>query len=106
MCKGVAVLPPKVLYQVNDLILSPGGSFLYKVESAPFCRLYHNPNTGKIEPNTYESSWYYNGTKWVQDEPNYVSYMVTMPEYDVQEPFEITVSKYYKLYEPNRKKLN
>jgi hypothetical protein len=57
-------------------MISPGGSFRYRVTSGPLCRLYWK--RGKPQPNTNESAYCRNssGKGWKTSHPNFLSYRI------------------------------
>lgn len=71
---------PEDLQQLNaqwlgEVITSPGGSFRYRVISAPLCRLYWEH--GKPEPNINESAYFQDERgRWRRSHSNYLSYQV------------------------------
>lgn len=61
---------------LGETIVSPGGSFRYRVVSGPLCRLYWE--RGKPQPNVNESSYVRNssGRGWTRSHGNFLSYQV------------------------------
>lgn len=60
---------------LGETIVSPGGSFRYRVTSGPLCRLYWG--RGKAEPDTIESAYLQNERgRWRRSHSNYLSYQV------------------------------
>lgn len=61
---------------LGEVIVSPGGSFRYRVISGPLCRLYWE--RGKPQPNTNESAYCRNssGRGWKRSHPNFLSYQI------------------------------
>ncbi len=61
---------------LGEVIVSPGGSFRYRVISGPLCRLYWE--RGKPQPNANESAYSRNsnGRGWERSHPNFLSYQV------------------------------
>ncbi len=60
---------------LGDTIVSPGGSFHYRVTSGPLCRLYWE--RGKPEPNANESAYCQDERgRWRRSHSNYLSYQV------------------------------
>lgn len=61
---------------LGEIIVSPGGSFRYRVTSGPLCRLYWERN--KPQPNVNESAYCRNsnGKGWRRSHPNFLSYQV------------------------------
>ncbi len=61
---------------LGEVIVSPGGSFRYRVISGPLCRLYWEH--GKPQPNVNESAYCRNsnGKGWRRSHPNFLSYQV------------------------------
>ncbi len=61
---------------LGNTIVSPGGSFRYRVISGPLCRLYWE--RGKPQPNVNESSYMRNssGRGWVRSHGNFLSYQI------------------------------
>lgn len=85
--------PPEKIFPIGTVLLSPGGSFAYKIASYPFCRIYWGE--GKPEPNAYESAWYKDDNgKWRKDHPNFVSYYATVNDSDTI--FELTVNDFFR----------
>jgi len=92
-CKTLEPPPEKIL-PIGARVRSPGGSFTYEIQSPPFCRIFWG--NGKPEPNAYESAWYKDSNgKWKKDHPNYVSYMVVVPDCRNPRPFEWTPNDFY-----------
>lgn len=62
---------------LGEIIVSPGGSFRYRVTSGPLCRLYWEQ--GKPQPNTNESAYARNsnGRGWKRSHPNFLSYQIS-----------------------------
>jgi hypothetical protein len=62
---------------LGEVIVSPGGSFRYRVISGPLCRLYWE--RGKPQPNINESAYCrnFNGKGWKRSHPNFLSYQVS-----------------------------
>lgn len=58
------------------VIVSPGGSFRYRVISGPLWRLYWEH--GKLQPNANESAYSRNssGKGWRRSHPNFLSYQI------------------------------
>ncbi len=61
---------------LGEVIISPGGSFRYRVISGPLCRLYWE--RGKPQPNVNESAYCRNsnGKGWRRSHPNFLSYQI------------------------------
>jgi hypothetical protein len=61
---------------LGEVIVSPGGSFRYRVTSGPLCRLYWE--CGKPQPNVNESAYARNsnGRGWKRSHPNFLSYQI------------------------------
>ena len=61
---------------LGEVIVSPGGSFRYRVISGPLCRLYWE--RGKPQPNVNESAYCRNssGKGWRRSHPNFLSYQI------------------------------
>lgn len=61
---------------LGEVIISPGGSFRYRVISGPLCRLYWE--RGKPQPNANESAYCRNsnGKGWKRSYPNFLSYQI------------------------------
>lgn len=60
---------------LGEVIVSPGGSFQYRVVSGPLCRLYWE--RGKPEPNINESAYFQDKRgRWRRSHSNYLSYQV------------------------------
>ena len=61
---------------LGEIIVSPGGSFRYRVISGPLCRLYWEQ--GKPQPNVNESAYARNskGFGWKRSHPNFLSYQI------------------------------
>ena len=61
---------------LGEVIVSPGGSFRYRVISGPLCRLYWE--RGKPQPNVNESAYSRkaNGRGWGRSHPNFLSYQI------------------------------
>ncbi len=61
---------------LGEVIVSPGGSFRYRVISGPLCRLYWE--RGKLQPNVNESAYCRNanGRGWRRSHPNFLSYQI------------------------------
>ncbi len=61
---------------LEEVIVSPGGSFQYRVTSGPLFRLYWE--RGKPQPNVNESSYCRNakGFGWKRSHPNFLSYQI------------------------------
>lgn len=61
---------------LGEVIVSPGGSFRYRVISGPLCRLYWE--RGKPQPNVNESAYCRNsnGKGWKRSHSNFLSYQV------------------------------
>lgn len=60
---------------LGDTIVSPAGSFRYRVASGPLCRLYWE--RGKPEPNVNESAYFQDERgRWRRSHSNYLSYQV------------------------------
>ncbi len=62
---------------LGEVIVSPGGSFRYRVISGPLCRLYWE--RGKPQPNVNESAYARNssGRGWKRSHPNFLSYQIS-----------------------------
>jgi len=62
---------------LGEVIVSPGGSFRYRVTSGPLCRLYWE--RGKPQPNVNESAYCRNssGKGWKRTHPNFLSYQIS-----------------------------
>ncbi len=62
---------------LGEIIVSPGGSFRYRVISGPLCRLYWE--RGKPQPNVNESAYCRNsnGKGWRRSHPNFLSYQIS-----------------------------
>ncbi len=62
---------------LGEVIISPGGSFRYRVTSGPLCRLYWE--RGKPQPNINESAYSRNsnGKGWKRSHPNFLSYQIS-----------------------------
>ncbi len=62
---------------LGEVIVSPGGSFRYRVISGPLCRLYWEQ--GKPQPNVNESAYARNsnGRGWGRSHPNFLSYQIS-----------------------------
>ncbi len=61
---------------LGDTIVSPGGSFRYRVVSGPLCRLYWGRN--KAEPDSIESAYFQDERgRWKRAHSNYLSYQVS-----------------------------
>ena len=62
---------------LGETIVSPGGSFRYRVISGPLCRLYWE--RGKPQPNVNESAYARNssGRGWKRSHPNFLSYQIS-----------------------------
>jgi len=61
---------------LGEIIVSPGGSFRYRVISGPLCRLYWE--RGRPQPNVNESAYCRNsnGKGWKRSHSNYLSYQL------------------------------
>ena len=61
---------------LGEVIVSPGGSFRYRVISGPLCKLYWE--RGRPQPNVNESAYSRNssGKGWRRSHPNFLSYQV------------------------------
>lgn len=60
---------------LGDTIVSPAGSFRYRVVSGPLCRLYWGNN--KAEPDTIESAYVQDERgRWRRSHSNFLSYQV------------------------------
>ena len=66
---------------LGEVIVSPGGSFRYRVTSGPLCRLYWE--RGKPQPNVNESAYCRNsnGKGWRRSHPNFLSYQIANGSY-------------------------
>ncbi len=62
---------------LGEVIISPGGSFQYRVISGPLCRLYWE--RGRPQPNINESAYCRNssGKGWSRSHPNFLSYQIS-----------------------------
>ncbi len=62
---------------LGEVIVSPGGSFRYRVISGPLCRLYWE--RGRPQPNVNESAYCRNssGKGWKRSHSNYLSYQIS-----------------------------
>lgn len=62
---------------LGEVIVSPGGSFRYRVISGPLCRLYWE--RGKPQPNINESAYCRNsnGKGWKRSHSNFLSYQIS-----------------------------
>lgn len=60
---------------LGDTIVSPAGSFRYRVTSGPLCRIYWG--RGKAEPDSIESAYVQDERgRWKRSHSNYLSYQV------------------------------
>lgn len=60
---------------LGDTIVSPAGSFRYRVTSGPLCRLYWGND--KAEPDSIESAYVQDERgRWRRSHSNYLSYQV------------------------------
>lgn len=60
---------------LGDTVVSPAGSFRYRVTSGPLCRLYWGNN--KAEPDSIESAYLQDERgRWKTSHSNYLSYQV------------------------------
>lgn len=89
---------PKTEYllQPGDIILSAGKTFIYRIISAPVCKLYRDSDKpGTYEPYKNESSWYDTGCSikgWRRSGPNFPSYYVEIFNTDTLETAQTSIT--------------